>query len=67
MSNIDGIYFRVERKGKWYNISFCDMTEEEINKVIGERSAEWWKMVAMHLRNVLNDVCEQFEIEVADE
>lgn len=63
MSGIDGIYFRVCRDGKWYNISFCEMTDEEIDNVIGERSANWWKSVAMHLRDVLNDVCEQFGIE----
>ena len=27
--NLDGIYFRVEREGKWCNVCLSDMTTEE--------------------------------------
>ena len=27
--NLDGVYFRVKRNGKWDNICFSDLTEDE--------------------------------------
>ena len=59
---LDGIYFRVQREGKWDNICFSDMTEQEIEKVIGNRKAAWWKSVAMHLKEQLNQIGEEFDI-----
>ena len=48
--DLDGAYFRVERNGKWKNICFTDLTNEEIETVVGDRGKEWWKSMAMHLR-----------------
>ena len=59
---LDGVYFRVERDGKWQNICFTDLTEEEIEGVVGERSTEWWKSLALILKGVINDIGEQFDI-----
>ena len=59
---LDGVYFRVERDGKWQNICFTDLTEEEIETVVGERSTEWWKSLALILKGVINDIGEQFDI-----
>ena len=50
----DEMYFRVERNGKWQNVCFCDLTLDEIDKVTANRSAEWWKRVALYLRDVMN-------------
>lgn len=66
MSGIDGIYFRVYRDGKYQDISFCGLTEEEIAKVTDGNDGAFWKGVAMHLREVLNDLCEEFGIEVTE-
>ena len=35
--NLDGVYFRMERDGKWTNVCFSDLTEEEMDKVMKER------------------------------
>ena len=59
---LDGVYFRVERDGKCQNICFTDLTEEEIETVVGERSTEWWKSLALILKGVINDIGEQFNI-----
>ena len=59
---LDGVYFRVERDGKWQNICFTDLTEEEIGTVVGERPKEWWKSLALILKGVINDIGEQFDI-----
>lgn len=60
--DMDGCYFRVERNGRYENICFSDMTDEEIEKVIGDRPAEWWKSLALHLKSCLNQIGEQFDI-----
>lgn len=59
---MDGFYFRVERDGKWDNICFTDMTVEEINEIIGERDKDWWKSLALGLKQVINHVADQFNI-----
>lgn len=60
--NMDGIYFRVERDGKWQNICFTDLTLNEIDEVIGERSAKWWKAVAVHLKDRINSIADELNL-----
>ncbi len=59
---LDGIYFRVERDGKWQNICFSDLTIEERDKVGEGRSARWWQSVAYHLADVLKEIGDEFDI-----
>ena len=59
---LDGIYFMVSRDGKRQPICFTDMTKSEIDEVIGERSAEWWKSAAMRLKEVINEIGDTFDI-----
>ena len=63
---LDGIYFRVKRDGKFENVCFTDMTEDEINAKLKYRDAEWWKGVAMHLRECIRNMGEQFDIRQCD-
>jgi len=36
--NLDGVYFRVERNGKWCNVCFSDLCEAEMTLVLDR----WW-------------------------
>lgn len=38
---LDCFYFKVKRDDKWYNLCFTDLTDEEANNVIRNRSDEW--------------------------
>ena len=60
--NLDGIYFRVERDGKWENVCFSDLTDDEKEKVSMNRSAEWWKSLALHLAYRLREIGDYFDI-----
>lgn len=60
--NLDGLYFRIQRNGKWCNVCFSDMTPEEIEEVTKDRPVEWWKSVAIHLAECLKEVGDQFDI-----
>lgn len=59
--NLDGCYFRVQRDGKWQNVCFSDLTEEEREKVCEGRSAEWLKSLCYHLADrlkIVGDFCD---------
>ena len=60
--DLDGVFFRVKRDGKWGNVCFSDMTPEEREEVLGDRSAEWWKSLACHLGERLRKMGDQFDI-----
>lgn len=65
--NLDGIFYRVKRDGKYEDVCFSDMTLDEIDEVIGERPATYWKNVALHLKDRLNLIGETFEFVVNDD
>ena len=60
--DLDGCYFRVKRNGEWGNACFSDLTPDEIEEIIGDRSAEWWKSLACHLGERLRKMGDQFDI-----
>lgn len=60
--NLDGVYFRVKRGGRWDNVCFSDMTAEERNEVIKDRPLEWWKMLAYMLGDTIRDIGDHFDI-----
>ncbi len=60
--NLDGIYFRVKRNGKYENVCFSDLEPNEIEEIGAGRSAEWWKSVALHLKQRMNIIGETFDI-----
>ena len=60
--DLDGVYFRVKRDGKWGNACFSDMTKDEIEELLVGRSAEWWKSLACHLGERLRTMGDQFDI-----
>ena len=59
---LDGVYFRIERDGKWQPICFSDLTEQEREKVCEGRSTEWLKSLAYHLADCIKEIGEQFDI-----
>ncbi len=63
---LDGVYFRMKRDGKWQNICFTDLTKEERDKVCENRSAEWFKSLAYRLADQIQKIGETFDI-VAEE
>lgn len=60
--NLDGVYFRVKRDGKWGSVCFSDMTTEERDEVIGDRSVEWWRSLAYILADTLRSVGDQLDL-----
>lgn len=59
--NLDGCYFRVLRDGKWESVCFSDLTPEERDGV-SRKASSWWKSLAYHLADRLQEIGEQFDI-----
>ena len=66
MSNInrdlDGIYFRVQRDGKWQSICFSDLTEEEMKTVMQNKDINWVKSLAIGIGKRLKEIGDQFDL-----
>lgn len=61
---LSGIYFRSknEETGKYENVVFEDLSEEEQDRVMGDRPDEWVKSLAKQLANTLNRIGDEFDI-----
>ena len=65
--HLDGVYFRVQRNGKWDNICFSDLTKEEKDSVGADRSESWWKSMAYHLADCLRSLGDEQDIVKEDD
>lgn len=70
-----GVYFRVERDGKWQNVCFSDMTDEEMEELTRrqkesatpESQAAYWFNMARLMAKTLHEVGDAFGIARGDE
>lgn len=63
--NLSGIYFsKNEETGKFDNVVFEDLTEQQQDEMMDGRSEEWLKSLAKQLANTLNSIGEQFDIAI---
>lgn len=63
-----GIYFRVKRDGKYENICFTDMTEEEQRKILDDDlllSEEDLCNLCLRLAQVVRNLGDRFDISAA--
>ena len=68
--NLDGVYFRVKRGGKWENVCYSDMEQQEREEVVAARVADrtpeeraaWWRSLADILADQLYDMGEQLGV-----
>ena len=68
--NLDGIYFRVKRDGKWQNVCYSDMEPSERDEIAAKRAehatpeqqAQWWRSMADLLADQLYNMGEQLGV-----
>lgn len=60
--DLDGIYFRVNRGGRWVSLCLTDLTPEEREEVTGERPLTWWRGLALMLADALRDLGDQLDV-----
>ena len=60
---LDGIYCRVEREGKYYDLCFTDQTEEEQQEFLDSMDTKRLQSMCKLLAGVLRGIGDQFGIE----
>lgn len=53
--NLDGVYFRIERDGKWLNVCFSDLTRDEREGVMKGRDEDWLKSMCHIMAESLHE------------
>lgn len=54
--DLDGIYFRVCRDGKWQNVCMTDLSKEEFEDITADREFEWLESACGHLADLYTKV-----------
>ena len=60
--NLDGVYFRVNRNGKWESVCFSDLTVDEMEIVLQGRSEEWLKSMCVMLGSRIREIGDELDI-----
>lgn len=60
--DLDGVYFRVERDGRWLSLCFTDLTEEERERVMGHRSLAWTREMVLVMARTLREMGDQLDV-----
>ena len=60
--NLCGVYFRIERDGKFENICFTDLTEEEQKEIVNNRDKFWLADLCLILSKTISGIGEKFDL-----
>lgn len=60
--NLDGVYFRIQRDGKWENICFSDLTPEERIEVMKDRGEGWLKSLCCILADTIRNIGDEMSL-----
>ena len=59
---LDGIYLRIKRDGKYQAVCLSDMTREELEEHLNPERGEWLKGAVIHLALTLHEIGNLFDI-----
>lgn len=60
--NLDGIYFRVNRDGKWCNVCFSDLDDIEKIEVMQNKDEAWLKSLCITLANSIKRIGDELDL-----
>ena len=60
--NLDGVYFRIQRDGKWDSICFTDLTDAEMDEVLKNKDKVWVVGLAKILAKTIQNIGYQFDL-----
>lgn len=64
---LDGVFFRVNRNGRWQSVCFSDLTEDEMDEVLEAKNREWLKSLCKILGKTIKCIGDKFDIRCGDE
>lgn len=59
---LDGVFFRVNRNGKWQSVCFSDLTDAEMDEVLEAKSREWIKSLCKILGKTMKQIGDELDI-----
>lgn len=66
--DLDRMFFRIHEQDDTYdNVCFSDLTEDEQDEMLENRSVEWLKTMCKHLANTIRTIGDQFDLVAAGE
>ena len=60
--NLDGCYFRIRRGEKYENLCFSDLTRNEQEELLKDKSPEYIQELAIRLAETLRQIGDQFDL-----
>lgn len=60
--DLDGVYFRIKRDGRWQSICFSDLTDEEMDAVLNGQTTIWLMSLCKHLGTAVRRLGDEFDI-----
>ena len=64
--DLDCVYFRVERDGKFESVSFSDLTDEQMRAVLEDRTAGRLREMCVILGKRIREIGDQLDIVCGD-
>lgn len=64
--DLDGVYFRVERDGKFDNVCFSDLTDGQMRDVLKDKDADWLRSMCVVLGRCIREIGDQLGIVCGD-
>lgn len=60
--NLDGCYFRVRRGEKYEDLCFTDLTREEQEELLKDKSPEFIVGLTLHLAKIIRKIGDEFDL-----
>ena len=60
--NLDGCYFRIRRGEKYEDLCFSDLTRDEQEEVLKDKSSEFIVGLALHLAKIIRQIGDEFDL-----
>jgi len=60
--NLDGCYFRVRRGEKYEDLCFSDLTCDEQEELLKDRSPEFIVGLTLHLAKIIRQIGDEFDL-----
>ena len=61
-SNLDGCFFRVRRREKYEDLCFTDLTRDEQEELLKDKSPEFIVELTLHLAATLRQIGDEFDL-----
>lgn len=66
--DLDRVYFRIHEQDDTYdNVCFSDLTEDEQDKMLENRSTDWLKSMCKYLARTIRDIGDQLDLTMIDD